>query len=72
MTTTGDRFELMLSKPPEAVPKKMTKSAQQVDSSCSAILTGYLRVSSVARQTPGYNTKGARPAFPSHGGFKPK
>jgi hypothetical protein len=68
---TGNRGELMLSRPAEAVPEKTAKSAQRVVSNYWATLTGFPCFSSVVRQMPGYK-EGARPAFPYHGGLPPK
>jgi hypothetical protein len=49
------------------------KSAQRVVCNYSANLTEVFPCfSSVVRQMPGYNSKGARPAFPNHGGLQLK
>jgi hypothetical protein len=41
-------------------------------SNCSAALTEVFRFFSAVRQMPGYNSKGALPAIPDHGGLQPK
>jgi hypothetical protein len=68
----GNRGELTCSRPAEAVPQKAAKWAQRI----VLWLLGYTDwgfpcFSSVVRQMPGYNSKGARPAF-SHSCFLPK
>jgi hypothetical protein len=69
---TGNRGRLMFSRPAEAVLEKTAESAQRVVSNYSATLTGFPCFSSVVRQMPGYNQKGARPAFPNHRGLQLK
>jgi hypothetical protein len=62
----------MLSRPAKALPKN-----GQVGATNCLQLLGYTDCgspcfSSVVRQMSGYNSKGARPAFPNHGGLQPK
>jgi hypothetical protein len=63
----------MLGRPVEIIPKKAAKSAQRVVSIYSATLTEVFHAfPQLLGKMPGYNSKGARPAFPNHGVLQPK
>jgi hypothetical protein len=82
----GNTGELTCSRPAAAAPKKTARSAQRVVSWLFGYLDwGFPCFSSVVRQMPGHNSKGARPASPiteafsrsespppNHSGLQPK